>query len=197
MAKPTRADQVWDRQPGESHRAFEAFRAFLTMGPSRQVLKAASAVGKARQQLTVWADRWSWNERATAYDTHLAAVEDEARQKARAAEIAKWERRRLEHLDRAYLSGQKLYQAAETLLKHAIVTSGDETVVMGRWTLATIGDFYRKACELSGVAIDAATIDVELEAFDPATASPEQAQALLDRLAARKKQVHDAMAKGV
>jgi hypothetical protein len=85
------ANKPWERQPGESPKAYQAFAAYLELAPgSRSVDAAAKAVGlsrgvqggrqgSARAPSRVWA--WSaenrWVERVAAWDAHVAA-EDHA-----------------------------------------------------------------------------------------------------------------------
>jgi len=66
----------WDPQPGEGPEAFEAFRAYLELGPSRTIPAAARAVGKSHQQLYKWSGRRQWVNRAAAWDAERARERD-------------------------------------------------------------------------------------------------------------------------
>jgi len=59
----------WEKQPGETAKAFAAFVAFKNIEPAfRSQVRVASDLGKSRQQIQRWASEWDWDERASAYD---------------------------------------------------------------------------------------------------------------------------------
>jgi hypothetical protein len=83
-----RTADPWERQPGESSKAFSAFQIYLNMGIDRSIRKAvaqlveaegpwASDLAKARRffsrrdALEGWSVRWHWVERVEAYDDEL------------------------------------------------------------------------------------------------------------------------------
>lgn len=107
---PTR--DLWERQPRETDKAFHAFVTFRDMGPERQVTGAGAKIDKSEAVMRRWAHRWSWFERAKAWDNFLdaqrrAAVVDEVRAAAkRHIELA----HALQHV-----GGQRLVQLAEML----------------------------------------------------------------------------------
>lgn len=72
-------DKPWERQKGESEKAFEAFTAYRDMGPERTISAVVKRLGKSRTLIDRWKDRWDWQERVRAYDNEL---EKEARAKA-------------------------------------------------------------------------------------------------------------------
>ncbi|WP_454728538.1 hypothetical protein [Cellulosimicrobium protaetiae] len=81
MTEPSRP---WDRQPEETPRAFDAFRAYALLGPSRSLAKVGQEWGGKRTQLERWSSRWAWVARARAWDDEQARVEDRAwRERAR------------------------------------------------------------------------------------------------------------------
>jgi hypothetical protein len=79
----------YERQPGESSKAFAAFVAFRDMGPDRSVLKAyRQKTGKkqARQPGGLWngwATAHDWHRRAEAWDRHLDQQAREAHEQGR------------------------------------------------------------------------------------------------------------------
>jgi hypothetical protein len=82
--------QSWEPLEGESPAAHEAFRRYRDLGPRRTVRAAA---GRDRGQhppthVKRWAVRWSWRERARAWDRHVSAIADTARAEQLAAEVA-------------------------------------------------------------------------------------------------------------
>src|SRR4051812_28654053 len=90
MTNPTPRELVepaFERQPGESDRAFGAFRAFRDLGSARSVSKAyrqqtgnEPATGQAPGHWNEWSRRFRWHERATRWDCYVDA-------EARAAQV--------------------------------------------------------------------------------------------------------------
>lgn len=73
------ADKPWERQNGESEKAFEAFAIYRDMGQGRTFVAVAERLRKSDTLIRRWKERWEWAERARAYDNEL---EKEARAKA-------------------------------------------------------------------------------------------------------------------
>lgn len=82
---------AWERLPEETDLAYSAFVEYLS---ARNVSELSKICQKSRQQLTTWAKKYRWRERAAAYDSSLvesARQEKIARQKsalARKEELA-------------------------------------------------------------------------------------------------------------
>lgn len=72
----------WERLEEETSRAYEAFSRYRDLGPLRSFEKLrksyTDATGKplyaSDRQFTTWSSRFSWVERATAYDDHLERI---------------------------------------------------------------------------------------------------------------------------
>jgi hypothetical protein len=82
----------WEQQPGESARAFGAFRAYRDLGPRRSLPGAAAAFygqtsASGERQFDKWSRAFRWVERAAAWDRHLDA-EGRAAQEAARREMA-------------------------------------------------------------------------------------------------------------
>ena len=75
---PKWTDKPWERQKGESEKAYEAFVAYRDMGEKRTLIAVAEKLGKSDTLIRRWKDRWEWKERVRAYDNGL---EKEARAK--------------------------------------------------------------------------------------------------------------------
>ena len=111
----------WERQAGESDRAFEVFALYRDMGPRRRSLlgvcellkpsgtdggpKRVSAWGRVRW----WAERWSWTERAAAYD----AAQDRRRREREEAI-------RAEARERHLATARRLQDFGATVLARAL-----------------------------------------------------------------------------
>lgn len=72
MRKTT--ELAWERQPGESEEAYEAFTDYYK-NPKRSQKKTAKAVGKSEALIYRWSVRWHWTERAREYDNALVREE--------------------------------------------------------------------------------------------------------------------------
>lgn len=67
-------DYVWTRREGETSPAYEAFRTYLGMGPSRSLAKVAKDLNKSMQLLAGWSSKHEWVERVRAHDQYLAGA---------------------------------------------------------------------------------------------------------------------------
>lgn len=116
---------AWLRRGGESAEAFRAFCIYRDLGAGRSI-DAAYAKQKGQQQKrnkratgtwTAWSGAHDWPARAQAFDDHNEEVAQAARQRALAAESAKWEKRRQAQRERDYALGEGLQKTARELLK--------------------------------------------------------------------------------
>ena len=64
----------WERQRGESAKAFEAFRHYRDAGAQRTGGQAARDVGKKRPTIDTWMREYRWVERAEAWDREIDRV---------------------------------------------------------------------------------------------------------------------------
>jgi len=62
----------WERQPGESSKAFEAFECYRGLGASRSLLKVSQQLVKSTTLLSRWSVRHCWVERCRLWDAHEA-----------------------------------------------------------------------------------------------------------------------------
>lgn len=76
---PKWTDKPWERQKGESEKAYEAFSIYRDMGEKRTIVAVVKRLEKSRSLIDRWKDRWEWTERVRVYDNDL---EKEARAKA-------------------------------------------------------------------------------------------------------------------
>lgn len=64
-------DPFWERQKGESAKAFEAFVLYRDAGASRSTAKVARELGKSKTLIDRWSGLWKWVPRVQAYDNHV------------------------------------------------------------------------------------------------------------------------------
>ena len=69
----------WEKQQGESSKAYEAFCMYRDLGIGRQYTKTAEALKKNVSLINRWARRYEWKERADAWDK---SVMEEGRKQA-------------------------------------------------------------------------------------------------------------------
>ena len=82
----------WDRQPGESSPAYQAFRTYIDMGADRSTADVARELGKSKTLTDRWCSQWSWVERARQWDS-IPARKTEQAYEDMAREIAEQHRR--------------------------------------------------------------------------------------------------------
>jgi hypothetical protein len=66
-----RVVKPWERQPGESGRAFAAFVAYRDTGDSRSYTSVAQKLHKSRTLVARWGTRWRWQDRLSAWERNL------------------------------------------------------------------------------------------------------------------------------
>ena len=84
-------DDLWERQPGESAQAYEAFAIYRDMGSNRSLRVVAEKLSKSYTLIGRWSREKKWGERCRAYDNHL---DDKARQEA----LQKYKKMRTRHI---------------------------------------------------------------------------------------------------
>lgn len=64
----------WERQDGETEKAFSAFKAYLEM-EDRNICQLAKRFAKSRQLVDKWKQKYNWQERCIAWDKSLQEIE--------------------------------------------------------------------------------------------------------------------------
>lgn len=80
-APPPMPTSRWDRQLEESPQAFEAFSAYLDMGPTRTLRRAASKLCKSTTLLERWSLVHEWRTRAGHFDREMDRIRRENHRK--------------------------------------------------------------------------------------------------------------------
>lgn len=100
--------ELWERQPGESEKAFEAFVIYRDMGLQRGVRKVGDQLHKSLTLMSRWSSAYNWPERAAAWDREQDRIVREAQQE----EIKKMRKR---HADLAYVMLMKAAKALKNM----------------------------------------------------------------------------------
>lgn len=71
------ADKAWNRLPGETDKAYQAFKAFLEL-EDRTMANVARKTGKKTiAAIKIWKKKYNWIERSEAYDSYQFNLEME------------------------------------------------------------------------------------------------------------------------
>lgn len=140
--------------PGETSRAYAAFRIYLELGPTRSTGKVGERLGhRSSKQAETWCSRWRWRERVQEYERHAVARVDEhhlseiERRARRQAETAQLHieattivgrelltRLRENRLDVSRLSAEQLLQLEATLARAHARAVQTERLALGMST---------------------------------------------------------------
>jgi hypothetical protein len=71
-------EKPWDRQPGESAKAYRAFTLYRDKQADRTFESVAGVLRCSGTNIRRWAKRWDWTHRVRAYDIHLDRIDLEA-----------------------------------------------------------------------------------------------------------------------
>lgn len=105
MAKRNLPPEPWERQQGETPRAYEAFTVYRDLGADRSINKTARKLSKNRTTIAEWSARNDWVKRVAAWDVE----QDRIARQTQLEEIKKMRRR---HAD---LATAMLVKAARAL----------------------------------------------------------------------------------
>jgi hypothetical protein len=83
---------LWDRQPGESSEAFEAWILYRDMGPERKQVRVARGLSKSDQLISKWSANNQWKRRVEAWEIYL----DQRRQEEIVLEVIEARKRQLQ-----------------------------------------------------------------------------------------------------
>lgn len=83
---------VFEQQPKESAKAFEAFSTYLRLGANRSLEAVGQKLGKSRKLMERWASKYDWVIRVKAHAAHLAELERVAIEAVATEKAVEWER---------------------------------------------------------------------------------------------------------
>jgi hypothetical protein len=180
-SKNTDGLRPWARRKGESVQAHQALLVYLELGRERSQKKVAADLDVDVTLIARWAPRWSWNDRALAYDSVMAEAEVSARVDARAERAALWEKRRLDAAEEDFNLATELRRRAYEMLAHPLtrkkVRAKDGAVIIMpvKWNLGNVAQIVKLAADLSqscvqiGLPADEKADDTTLDAQTEAT----------------------------
>ena len=146
---PKRNDtKPWERQEGESVKAFEAFTVFLEMGVERSLRAVGQRLGKSRALIERWSRTYQWVERVASYDADV-------QRKAHAKAVDKRRKMVDRHISIALKMQEKALKALEQM---------DPADIDPKNLLAMLREATKLEQEMRTVAVDerrAAIADVE------------------------------------
>lgn len=176
MSRPSTSDTSTpaQRRPDESAVAFEAFRTYLEMGPSRSLSKVGRALGKSKTLMDRWSARHEWKERVREFEADALAPADAelksqiAERSRRQAEIAQLHQEALALPSREVL--RRLRDNPEMLRNMPLAT------VMN--LAASAARAHARVVHVERLALGISTDNVNLN--DDRTAADQRAQRMTD-----------------
>lgn len=109
--------QPFEQQPGESLKAFSAFKAYLDLGDRRSLVALAEKLQKSRSLLERWSSKYGWPSRVLAYYAHLAEQERAAATAVVQAHAADWAARQQEHKEEEWRLRCELVELAREAIR--------------------------------------------------------------------------------
>lgn len=111
MSEPENADRAkpWDRQPGESAKAFEAFTLYRDLGPSRSAREVATGLRKSVTLISRWCTAYGWVERGAQWD-------EEADRRQRERDLIERQRARERMLERHTTAYANIFKVGAAVL---------------------------------------------------------------------------------
>lgn len=130
--------QPWEKQPGETAKAYEAFMVFVRLpyetvagvasGVTRSEREVGRKMGKSHTLINRWARQWGWIARADAYDLEMQRVEHEEQ----VARHRAWVKQAGQNLsgvrDDAQMIYKLLFERAAAMLQSPLYITTEEEV---------------------------------------------------------------------
>jgi hypothetical protein len=117
---------LFPQSTGESDRAFEAFRAYLELGPKRRYAAVGRKVGASLRTVKRWASDFDWRGRIKNHSAQLAGQYTETASAVQRDEFSDAAARAKTFRDRQYALAEALLVAAERYLESMDVGDPDQ-----------------------------------------------------------------------
>lgn len=132
--------ELWERQDGETPKAYAAFCVYRDLGPDRSMAKTGETLGKSQGLMEEWSAKYEWVKRAAAWDEE----QDRVARKAQMDEIIKMRKRHariaqtalekvstaLDNIDPKNISNSDIARLMDTASKLERLSRGDVGDVM-------------------------------------------------------------------
>lgn len=168
----TPGPKLYDQQPGESIKAFTAFRTYLDLGAERSIVSAGRKLGKNRVTLEQWSTRWRWVERSKAWDIDQEQQRRQLEEAAMKDQSGVWAKRMLEQREADYQIAVALREKAKAMLDFPIakrvVMEGTNQVHIhpAKFSFGQAATMMRVSTELARLACGMATEKTEISGPD-------------------------------
>ena len=172
----------WQRRPGESNPAFQAFVEYRGLGCGRTLEATRRELAKGPgylRYLREWSTRWCWAERASDWDRHLRKTRDGNA----AGEEEMWGRLRRRSTRKSWRLAQSLRDRVTELLAFPLTQEVQQVSKDGKtfttiikpagWNYSSITAMAKLVVELES-AIIADALPRDDDGFNPATATLEE-----------------------
>lgn len=113
-------DPLWEMQPGESMIAYDAFRHYRDLGPSRTLRRSAEMVGKTEGHLSDWSSKWLWVERVRAYDARMDTIFQAEVERSIREGAQNWIQRQHDIREQEWVMAMALREKVIEMLKHPV-----------------------------------------------------------------------------
>jgi hypothetical protein len=152
---------LFEQQPNETNKAFEAFTVYLSMGPERSLDAVRRKCGKSARLIERWSSRFDWPARVQAHGAHLALVEREMTEVMARTKAGEWAKRREKLLETEWEMHEKCIAAAKRGFEAFLAR---EKVYANLADIARILEIASKLGRLaSGMATDKTEVSGEVD----------------------------------
>lgn len=148
------SEQLWDRQPEESAKAYRAFTVYRDQGPQRSIRGTARAMARSATLLKDWSSRWGWVARCTAWDAQQRAIATAGYEAGVRAEAERWAERQNVQRDSEWEMARALMSKAGAMLRFPLATATQTEDDEGR--VVTIVQPSKWALRDAAVMVDVA-----------------------------------------
>lgn len=117
--KGNKMAKEWERQEGESAKAYAAFNIYLSLGDKRTIREVGRQLSKSEALLSRWSTKYKWPLRIIEHGKYLAEAERKAAEAIASISAAEWVER------------QQAQRAKEWELRNKLVELGEKAIQ--RW----------------------------------------------------------------